>query len=326
MGEILATSEELTTIINRAVKRIGENHALARDNKGITLKNKDFKTEDSTVIEEALKVASEEMAEKMVLEQNIDSIVKEQVKAMGGGSGFLGNQGTSNTLDKFNKRQEMGEQEAKDIEEPKVEEKTVNENTTDIIKKLVRKKLNEAKKTSIPGYEEFEKVYKDTTKETKAYHKDFKKKFEEYADFEGNSKPKFPHQESSKTDTHSPMYRNDAKEEEFIEDWRGMGLEDADGIGDMGKLVDYLEGSSTTGNAQVDEDGNALGNVVPNDVGERIEKKVKRKKEKIETQEKEMSNDRRYSPDVQKVKQVKEDVSVDIESMKKLWSYSKNTQ
>ena len=312
MGEILATSEELTTIINRAVKRIGESHALVRDNKGLTMTNKDFQTEDSAVIEEALKAASEEMAEKMVLENTIDVLVKdviqEQGKKKAEGKSTVTTTGTTGTTDTTSVS------------------RGVNESTKNTIKKLVRKKLMEAKKTSIPGYEEFERVYKDTTKETKAYHKDFKKKFEEYADFEGNSKPKFPHQESSKTDTHSPMYRNDAKEEEFIEDWRGMGLEDADGIGDMGKLADYLEGSSTTGNAQVDEDGNALGNVVPNDVGERIEKKVKRKKEKIETQEKEMSNNRRYSPDVQKVKQVKEDVSIDIESMKKLWSYSKKTQ
>ena len=202
----------------------------------------------------------------------------------------------------------------------------IDESTINTIKKLVRKKLSEAKKTAIPGYEAFETAYKESSKINKKAEKDTKKKFDEYADFEGNSKPKFPHQESSKTDKHSPMYRNDAKEEEFIEDWRGMGLEDADGVGDIGKLSDYLEGSSSTGNAQVDEDGNPLGNVVPNDVGERLEKKIKRKKEKIETQEKEMSNDKRYSPDVQKVKQVKEDVAIDIKSMKKLWSYNKKTQ
>jgi hypothetical protein len=34
----------------------------------------------------------------------------------------------------------------------------------------------------------------------------------------------------------------------------------------------YLKGHSTTGNAQVDEDGNALGNVVPSEVGEKFYK------------------------------------------------------
>tara|TARA_R110000764_G_scaffold205799_1_gene291074 strand:- start:104 stop:580 length:477 start_codon:yes stop_codon:yes gene_type:complete len=39
------------------------------------------------------------------------SLVKEEVKPMGGGSGFVDDQGSSQSLDKFNKRQqEMGEQ------------------------------------------------------------------------------------------------------------------------------------------------------------------------------------------------------------------------
>ena len=38
------------------------------------------------------------------------------------------------------------------------------------------------------------------------------------------------------------------------------------------KIEKYLKGHSTTGNAQVDEDGNALGNVVPSEVGEKFYK------------------------------------------------------
>jgi hypothetical protein len=37
----------------------------------------------------------------------------------------------------------------------------------------------------------------------------------------------------------------------------------------------YLKGHKTTGNAQVDEDGNALGNVVPSEVGEKFYKNFK---------------------------------------------------
>lgn len=371
MSDILATSEELTKIIERAVNRIGENHALARDNKGITLKN-----DDSIVIEEALEDAAKDMAEKMVLEQNIDIIVKEQVKAMGSGSGFVSNQGTSSSLEKFNKRQEMGESAEKSEEE--VEEATtagmagafvaplatdtkskkknideedeiidmggdmidpktgeligieeqISESTTDTIKKIVRKKLSEAKNVSIPGYEKFEKARKESTKETKAYHKDFEKKFKDYGNFKGNDDPKFPFAEHSKenADGQYQYYRNDEAQDEYVDDWRGMGLEDANGVGDIGRLADYLEGSSETGNAQVDKDGTPLGNVVPNELGEKIKKKINRKKEKIEAQHKAMSNDKRYSPDVQKVKQVKEGVNIDIDNMKKLWSYNKKTQ
>jgi hypothetical protein len=39
-----------------------------------------------------------------------------------------------------------------------------------------------------------------------------------------------------------------------------------------------------------------------------------------------MSNLRGYTPDVQKVKQVKEVTEKDMDKMKKLWSYNKNTQ
>ena len=38
------------------------------------------------------------------------------------------------------------------------------------------------------------------------------------------------------------------------------------------KIEKYLKGHSTTGNAQVDEEGGALGNVVPSEVGEKFYK------------------------------------------------------
>ena len=93
---ILAKSPDLTKIINKAIKRIGENHALARDNKGVEMKSieieedrKEFRkgrtneianeTMDS-VIEESLKAVVDEMAEKMVLENTIDGMVKEVIQ------------------------------------------------------------------------------------------------------------------------------------------------------------------------------------------------------------------------------------------------------
>ena len=71
---ILAKSPDLTKIIKKAVERIGEDHAKSRDRKedyhGITLKNEDL------AIEKALKEASNEMAEKMVLENTINVLEK----------------------------------------------------------------------------------------------------------------------------------------------------------------------------------------------------------------------------------------------------------
>ena len=87
-----------------------------------------------------------------------------------------------------------------------------------------------------------------------------------------------------------------------------------------------MEGSSETGNAQTDKDGNGLGNVVPTDTGTKMMKSAERRKEKISQEKASMTNLRGYTPDVQKVKQVKEGTETDMDKMKKLWSYNKNTQ
>ena len=104
----LATNEDLNKIIERAVKRIGEDQSNIRDTKGVTITNEDIKEERKEMIEESLKEAANEVAEKLVLENTITEMVKGVMKEMGGGSGFADNQGASDTLAKFNKRQENG--------------------------------------------------------------------------------------------------------------------------------------------------------------------------------------------------------------------------
>lgn len=373
---VLKTNPDLTQIIRKAVDRIGENHTLARDNKGVTYSateiEKDRKEWRKTnVIESALKAASDEMAEKMVLENTIDNMVKETLeghtpignKLKSVGAGFVDKQGTSSTLTKFAKRQEMGEQEfvasdalsdaAEDIPSvvlPEVEicwdkekdvkvdcetgeeiEATLDESTKNVIKKLVNKKLKDkikiAEGSKIPGLDAYQKAVKKSQKETDSYHKDLKKKMTTYSDFQNNSKPEFPHQNNSKTDYESPMYRGSTEDEEFVDDFAYPGLQDLDIHNmNMEKLTDYLEGSSETGNAQEDEDGETLGNVVKSELGKKLQKSAKRRKEKIAANKASMTNLRGYTPDVQKVKQVKEGVKTDIADMKKLWSYNKNTQ
>ena len=157
-----------------------------------------------------------------------------------------------------------------------------------------------------PGMRQTTSSLTKSKSENTSYLKSFDKKIKDYLDFEGNSHPEFPHQNNSKTDYKSPMYRNTAEDEEFIEDFRGMGLEDANGADMLDRVDDYLSGSQETGNAQTDKEGKALGNVVPNKVGERIKKKVKRKKEKIAKQKSKMTNLRGITPDVQTVTNIKE--------------------
>lgn len=310
---ILATKPDLDKIITKAVKRIGENHALARDNNGIEMKAQEVEEDRknfrkgrtnevgnetmNSVIEESLKAVADEMAEKMVLENTIDGMIKDVIKP------------------------------SKEVKDSKVE---VNETTTETIKKLVTKKLKDKlSEAKHPGYDAYEKAVKKSKTENNKAMKDTKKKFKEYENFEGNENPQFPHQEMSQTnaDGQFQYYRNDEEAQEFVDDFAHPGLIDYDINNlNMDRLTKYLEGSQETGNAQKDAEGEALGNVVPSDLGEKMLKSKKRRAEKIADQKASMSNLRGITPDVQKVKQVKEDVNVDVESMKKLWNYNKKTQ
>ena len=159
---------------------------------------------------------------------------------------------------------------------------------------------------SIPGMKQTDSILKKSKSENTKYLKHFDKKIKEYLDFENNSHPEFPHQNNSKTDYKSPMYRNTSEDEEFIEDFRGMGLEDANGVDMLDRIEDYLSGAQETGNAQTDKDGKALGNVVPNKVGDRVLKKVKRKNKEIAKRKSKMTNLHGYTPDVQTTTTVKE--------------------
>ena len=83
---VLASSPDLDKIIEKSVKRIGENHSLARDNKGVEMRPAEIEEdrkewrETTAVIEESLKAVADEMAEKMVLENTIDNMVKDVLK------------------------------------------------------------------------------------------------------------------------------------------------------------------------------------------------------------------------------------------------------
>ena len=230
----------------------------------------------------------------MVLENAIDGMIKETLQGeisinnkISGGSGFEKNQGTSDTLTKFNKRQEMGEQEEKELELDDTIKETVKKLVS---KKLKKKNISEAEKT--PGIDAYQKAHKKSKSFNDSAMKDTKKKFKEYDTFEGSESPEFPHQENSKTNSDGQFqyYRNNEESDEFIEDFGHPGLLDFDiNNVDMERLADYLEGSSETGNAQTDKDGEALGNVVPSDLGEKMLKSSERRKEKIADQKKSMT-------------------------------------
>jgi hypothetical protein len=208
-----------------------------------------------------------------------------------------------------------------------IKNKIVKKITEDYLKgKLKYEKPNTKGgfKDNVPGIEVTAKTLKSDKKVNSDYYKSSEKKIKDYLDIKNNSHPEFPHQNNSKTDYKSPMYRNTAEEEDFIDDFRGMGLEDANGVENIKRLSDYLGGSQETGNAQTDKEGKALGNVVVNKLGDRIEKKIKRKREKIAKRKSKMTNLKGITPDVQTV--VKEGVNKDMDKIKHLFNYNQTTQ
>ena len=160
------------------------------------------------------------------------------------------------------------------------------------IKNLVDQFLNEAKDSyNFPGKVETDKTLKTANSQNSEAMKLVAGKIKDYLNFKNNSHPDFPHQNNSKTDYESPMYRNDTEQEEYIQDWRGMGLDDAQyqnnpDEGFKKRVRDYIEGASITGNeTEKGVDGHQVGNVVPSKLGKNVLKKVKRKYDRLKSDE-----------------------------------------
>jgi len=148
----------------------------------------------------------------------------------------------------------------------------------------LKSRLNEKMKKdsqNFPGKAVTDKVLKTGGAQNKAAMDAVATKLKDYLNIKNNSNPEFPNQNNSKTDYKSPMYRNNTEQEDYIDDWRGGGLEDLEyGTEPSAEFSERfkknLDGSQETGNAQSNKEGD-LGNVVSNKVGERIQKTMKKK-------------------------------------------------
>ena len=152
----------------------------------------------------------------------------------------------------------------------------------------LKNRLNEQLKgaESTPGINITNKVLKDGGKQNQDALKAVADKLKSYLKYKFNSNPEFPHQNNSKTDYDSPMYRNNTDQDDYVDDWRGGGMTDLEYDTEPSKefgdnFKKYLDGSSDKGNAQSNKDGD-LGNVVSNKVGEKIQKTLKRKHKKLQ--------------------------------------------
>jgi len=135
----------------------------------------------------------------------------------------------------------------------------------------------------IPGLAVTNKVLKQAGKDNKSGVDAIMKKIKDYLSIKDNSNPEFPHQNNSKTDYESPMYRNNSKQDEYVDEWRGGGMEDLQYQTEPSdefkkRFSQYLDGSIETGNNDgKGSDGQQVANVVPSKLGEKIKKTMKKK-------------------------------------------------
>ena len=155
---------------------------------------------------------------------------------------------------------------------------------TDLID-FIEKIVNEDKKfrkSEPKGYKEYERVHRADKKENENYLKSVAKKMTDYlknmsdksSKYEMKETQKFPTENGGKRKKYTPSEAVD----EYIDAFSYPGQTNL--VYDEIKpnedwIEDLLKGSSRTGNAQVDKDGNALGNVVPSGTGEKFFKNYK---------------------------------------------------
>ena len=153
----------------------------------------------------------------------------------------------------------------------------------DFIERIVEAEVKE--KSTVKSLSQSKKVNDDATKEVVAKMKDYMKNMGK--EYKENNQNDFPtgNKEMSRedfgkevTDSKKKAYKASQAVEEYIEAFAYPGQTNLvfDEIKPVEEKIEkYLKGDSTTGNAQVDEDGNALGNVVPSEVGEKFFKNYK---------------------------------------------------
>jgi hypothetical protein len=155
----------------------------------------------------------------------------------------------------------------------------------DLIEKIVKEEKSNIKVSEPKGYAEYEKAHKADKKENDAYLKSVAKKMTDYLKNSSDNFSKYEMKETQKFPTENGGMKAKRKKytpseavDEYIEAFSYPGQTNLvyDEIKPNDKNIEgQLKGSSKNGNAQVDKDGKALGNVVPSEVGERFYKNFK---------------------------------------------------
>jgi hypothetical protein len=151
----------------------------------------------------------------------------------------------------------------------------------DLIESIVKEEKKKFSVKEPKGYREYERAHRADKKENDDYLKSVAKKMTDYLKSASDSGSKYEMKETEKFPTENGGLKKGIRKKytpsDAVDDY-----EDAFSYPGMTNLVfdeikpnddrieKYLKGDSTTGNAQVDEDGKALGNVVPSKVGDKF--------------------------------------------------------
>ena len=155
----------------------------------------------------------------------------------------------------------------------------------DLIERIVKEEKNSFSMKEPKGYREYQKAHNKDKKENEDYLKSVAKKMTDYLKNSSDNFSKYEMKETQKFPTENGGMKAKRKKytpseavDEYIEAFSYPGQTNLvyDEIKPNDKKIEgQLKGSSTNGNAQVDKDGKALGNVVPSEVGERFYKNFK---------------------------------------------------
>jgi hypothetical protein len=186
-------------------------------------------------------------------------------------------------LDKDGNKKETMKKAAKDAKHESVKNKVVF-TESELIKFIERIVEAETKvdKNTTKSMSQSKKINSDAVTDTvnkmKEYMKEMGMEYSENTDkFPTGNKKMSREGEGGKeiTDDVKKMYTKSDAVEEYIDAFAYPGQTNIvyDEIKPNDEMIEkYLKGDSTTGNAQVDKDGNALGNVVPSETGEKFYK------------------------------------------------------
>jgi hypothetical protein len=246
----------------------------------VTEKNKHSKRSNSVnkkndsdrLMDQIMEIIQDELGEEDMNEGNAFSEARCKAGCKGGNGAKI--QGFDGKVVKGWSDDDKESCGCKELKESKKIKMTLSENELiDLIEKLV----NEEK---AKGLQVYNKVHNEDGKENEQALKDVAKKMEKYvkdgSNEKYNSEPThFPKGNGELKKMSKKAYTPSDAVEEYIEAFAYPGQTNLrfDEIKPNDELIEkYLEGDSTTGNAQVDKDGKPLGNVTPDEVGKKFKK------------------------------------------------------